>query len=186
PGDPLRRAALVHMEVSGVGADHGLVRAGHGLEREHVGPGPVGHRERLGGLAEVAAEGGQGPGGVGVVAIGRDVAAVRRLQRCDHLRVGAGGVVAGETAGIRLRVRHGWSDIRCPFIFAPASETRNAIASAMCSAGVKVGYSMSGFASRIWGVRIALTTRTFAVAAVPAKESARASVQLSAAALAAA
>ena len=56
----------------------------------------------------------------------------------------------------------------------------------MCSAGVKEEKSPSGFSSRIRGVRIASTTTMFAVAAVPAKPSARASVQASAAALAAA
>ena len=61
--------------------------------------------------------------------------------------------------------------------------TANAIASAMCSAGVKLGYSLPGFFSRIAGVRIALTTTMLAVAPVPANESASASVQVSAAAL---
>ena len=51
---------------------------------------------------------------------------------------------------------------------------------------VNVGYSLSGFASRMLGVRIASTTTMLAVASVPANESARASVQLSAAALVAA
>ena len=55
----------------------------------------------------------------------------------------------------------------------------------MSSAEVKVLYALSGFASRICGVRIALTTRMFAVAAEPAsrKLSASASVHASAAAL---
>ena len=63
-----------------------------------------------------------------------------------------------------------------------------AIASAMSSAEVKVLYGLSGFASRICGVRIALMTRMFAVAAesAAANWSASASVQLSAAALVAA
>ena len=73
-----------------------------------------------------------------------------------------------------------------PFIFAAASLQTKAIASAICSAEVKVRYSLSGFSSRMRGVRIALTTMMFAVAAVSLNESARASVQLSAAALAAA
>ena len=73
-----------------------------------------------------------------------------------------------------------------PFILDASSEQMKAIASAMCSTGVKLGYSLSGFASRIAGVRMALTTTMFAVAPVPAKESARASVQASAAAFAAA
>jgi hypothetical protein len=75
---------------------------------------------------------------------------------------------------------------RWPFIFFAASEARNAIAAAMSSAGVKVGNSLSGSSSRIRGVRIASTTTMFAVAALPSKPSARARVQASAAALAAA
>jgi hypothetical protein len=74
-----------------------------------------------------------------------------------------------------------------PFIFAAESEQMKAIASAMSSADVKVRNGFSGLSSRICGVRIALTTRTFAVAAdsSPRNESASASVQLSAAAFAA-
>src|SRR3954447_3759860 len=67
---------------------------------------------------------------------------------------------------------------------AAESEQRKAIASARSSAGVKVGRSVSGLSSRICGVSIALTTMMLAVALVPSKESARASVQASAAALA--
>ena len=75
-----------------------------------------------------------------------------------------------------------------PFIFAAPSEQMKAIASAMCSAGVKILYGLSGFASRICGVRIALMTTMLAVAVDSAarKESARARVQVSAAALVAA
>ena len=58
------------------------------------------------------------------------------------------------------------------------------MASARSSAGVKLGRSSSGFSSRIRGVSIALTTMMLAVAPVPSKESARARVQASAAALA--
>ena len=55
----------------------------------------------------------------------------------------------------------------------------------MSSVEVKVLYGLSGLASRICGVRIALMTRMLAVAADPAlrNESARASVHASAAAL---
>src|SRR5438093_749277 len=60
------------------------------------------------------------------------------------------------------------------------------IASAMSSAAVNVRNGLSGLSSRIRGVRIALTTTMLAVAEVSLKESARASVQLSAAPLAAA
>ena len=75
-----------------------------------------------------------------------------------------------------------------PFIFAAASEQRKAIASAMSSAEVKVLNGLSGLSSRICGVRIALTTTMFEVAADSAwrKESASARVQVSAAALVAA
>ncbi len=69
---------------------------------------------------------------------------------------------------------------------AAESEQRKASASAIASAGVKPGYSLRGCASRIAGVRIALITTTFAVAPVPLKESASASVQDSAAPFAAA
>src|SRR2546430_15244579 len=85
-----------------------------------------------------------------------------------------------------MLVTHGWSDSRLPFIFAAASLQTKHIASAISSAAVKVRNSFSGFSSRIRGVTIALTTITFAVAAVSLNESARARVQLSAAALAAA
>ena len=53
-------------------------------------------------------------------------------------------------------------------------------------AGVKVAYAFSGLAWRICGVRIALTTTMLAVVPVPSKPSAKARVQASAAALAAA
>ena len=56
------------------------------------------------------------------------------------------------------------SERRWPFISAAASEQRKAIASAMCSAGVKEAKSPSGLSSRIRGVRIASTTTMFAVA----------------------
>ncbi len=58
------------------------------------------------------------------------------------------------------------------------------MASAMSSAEVKVLYGLSGFASRIRGVRIALMTTMFAVAFDSAfvKASASASVHASAAA----
>ena len=57
--------------------------------------------------------------------------------------------------------------------------------SAISSAEVNVRYGLSGLSARICGVRIALITRMFAVAAEPAsrKLSARASVHDSAAAL---
>ena len=71
-------------------------------------------------------------------------------------------------------------------MLAAASLQTNAIASAICSAEVNVGYSLSGFSWRIRGVRIAFTTMMLAVALVSLNESARASVQLSAAALVAA
>ena len=57
--------------------------------------------------------------------------------------MGAGVVVAGEAA--RMPIAHGWSDSRWPFIFAAASLQTKQIASAICSAGVKVGYALSGF-----------------------------------------
>ena len=75
---------------------------------------------------------------------------------------------------------------RWPFISAAPSEQRNAIASAMCSAGVKFGNSSAGLSSRIRWVRIASTTMMLAVAPRAAKPSASASVQASAAAFAAA
>src|SRR6476469_1841014 len=78
----------------------------------------------------------------------------------------------------------GWSERRWPFMRAAESEQRKAIASARSSAGVKVGRSTPGLDSRIWGVSMALTTMMLAVALVPMKESARARVQASAAALA--
>src|SRR5215204_1272915 len=87
-------------------------------------------------------------------------------------------------AALRGAIDQGWRERRWPFMRLAASEQRKAIASARSSAGVKVGRSVSGLSSRIRGVSIALTTMMLAVARVPAKESARARVQASAAAFA--
>ncbi len=75
---------------------------------------------------------------------------------------------------------------RCPFIDDAASEQRYAIASAISSAGVNVEKSLSGLSARIAGVTMAPTTTMFAVAPVPLKRSASASVHVSEAAFAAA
>ena len=74
--------------------------------------------------------------------------------------------------------------MRCPFIFAPAGEERYTRASAICSAGTKAPQSLSGFFSRMAGVRMAGTTTTLAVAALPLKPLARARTTASDAALA--
>ena len=109
---------------------------------------------------------------------------VRPGDRLEDLGVGPRVVVGGEAT--RIGEAHGCSSSRWPFMRPAASEQRYTSASAISSAGVKDGYSLSGFRSRMPRVRIALTTTTLAVAFEPAKESASASVHDSAAAFVAA
>ena len=88
-------------------------------------------------------------------------------DRVEDLRVGARVVVGGEVVDAGASSLTGGAAAACRSSATPESEQRKAIASAMSSTGVKVGYSLSGFSSRILGVRIALTTRMLAVAPVP-------------------
>ncbi len=133
PGDPLRGAALVDMEVGGGRADHRLPGLCHGGDRDHVGAAAVEHGEGPGRRPEVLAEALPRSGGPAVGAVRGGVAVIGRRDRLEDLRVGAGVVVAGEAAaGV-----HWCSDSRWPFIRPPSSEQRKAIASARCSAGVK-------------------------------------------------
>ena len=87
-GDPLRRAALVDVQVRGRGADDRLVGAGESVDRGDVGAGAVEDQERLGLLAEVLAKALARGGRVVVVAVGDDVAVVGGGDRREDLRDG--------------------------------------------------------------------------------------------------
>ena len=106
----------------------------HGGDRDHVGAAAVEDGKGPGAGPEVLAEALLRGGGPAVGAVGGGVAVVGRRDRLEDLRVGAGVVVAGEAAA----GAHGCSASRWPFIRPPSSEQRKAIASARCSAGVKV------------------------------------------------
>ena len=76
PTHLLRRAALVDVDVRGLGADHRLPPVGHRLQRDDVGAGPVEDGVRRRAAAEVRAEQVLQPRGVDVRAVADLVPAV--------------------------------------------------------------------------------------------------------------
>src|SRR5690606_14329264 len=145
--DPLRGAALVHVDVGALGADHRAPAVGDRLEGDYVGAGAVEDRERLGRGAEVAAHDLLEVLGVGVLAVRHLVPAVGQGQGGEHLRVGAGVVVAGEAADVRVvmttrvgpRRVHGFSvsHRRFPFTSAAGFSQTPTMASARSLTSVK-------------------------------------------------
>src|SRR5690606_39190708 len=89
-------AALVGVDVGGLGADDRLPVGGHRAQRDDVGGGAVEDRPGPRPLAEVAPEHVLQRLGVDVVAVGGLVAAVGVGDGLEDLGVHAGVVVAGE------------------------------------------------------------------------------------------
>ncbi len=96
-GQFFRSAALVGVDVRGFGAEHGLERAGCGLQAENVGSGAVEDEEDVD-VSEVLAKLGAGAVGIVVVAVADGVAGVGGGQGFEHFGMHAGVVIAGETA----------------------------------------------------------------------------------------
>ena len=94
-GEALRRAALVHVDVRGLGADDGLEGPQHGGQRGDVAAGAVEDREGLDVAEELAHALLQRERPV-VVAVGGREAVVGRGDRREHGGVHAGVVVARE------------------------------------------------------------------------------------------
>ena len=115
-----RGAALVDVQVRGLGADDGLVGAEGEVEAGDVGAGAVEDEKGLGMGAEVAAEEIFGARGELISAVGGGVAFVHRRDRSHDVGVDARVVVRGEV----VREAHGCSWRRAPFIFCAASEQR--------------------------------------------------------------
>ena len=102
PAHPLGRAALVDVDVRGLGADHRAPAVGDRLKRNHIRAGAVEDREGLGGSAEVVADDPLQVLGVHVVAVRDLVPAVGQGQSGQHLGVGSRVVVTSEAANIRV------------------------------------------------------------------------------------
>ncbi len=203
-GHLLRGAALVHVDVGGLGGDDRAPAREQRLQRDHVGAGAVEDRVGLGALAEVAAEDVLEVGGVVVLAVGDLVAAVGQRDGGQDLGVDARVVVAGEAAhggvvpalgvGVGRGGHRGVSHRCCPFRSVAGRFQRSTMVSARSPTSVNPANFALGLASRISGVTRALMTRIAAAARGPSwsgsasprlrKESARARVQVSAAALA--
>jgi hypothetical protein len=96
--EALRRAALVHVDVGGLGADDRVEGARDGGQRRDVRARPAEDEEDLRRPAEPLAEEADRPLGVDVVAVGDGVAVVGRAQRVHHARVDARVVVARESS----------------------------------------------------------------------------------------
>ena len=101
--EPLRCAALVDVDVGGVGTDDGLMRSQERLEPHHIRSGAVEGEVDLGPLAEMGGEQPVGLDGPRIVAIGGDVAGVGPRDGIEHLGMGTGPVVTGECAPARRR-----------------------------------------------------------------------------------
>ena len=130
-GGLLGRAALVHVDVRGVRADHRAPAGQHGLEPDDVRPGAVEHRPHGGVLAEVLGHDLLEAGRVHVLAVGDLVAPVGLGDRREHLRVDAGVVVRGEAPLLRIvdplhvsYVPFSWS-VRTASFSAPASASHS-------------------------------------------------------------
>jgi hypothetical protein len=118
-GEPLGRAALVDVDVRGLGADDRLVGREQALQADDVGAraAPREHDGRR--HAEDVVDLTDGPLGPGVGPVGQRVAGVGPGDGLEHRRVHPRRVVAGERAGgggrertrrgghgVTLRVRH--------------------------------------------------------------------------------
>ena len=176
PRDLLGRAALVHVDVGGVGADHGAPSASViACSDDDVGAGAVEDREGLGPLAEVAAEDLLQVRGV-VVARRRRPGGRRwrgRWRRgsrggprrsCrwrSRARSGRAGAGVGAGGGVGHR---GVSHRCCPFKSVAGRFHRSAMVSARSATSVNPANLALGLASRISGVTRALMTRIAAAA----------------------
>src|SRR3954463_9375394 len=95
--EALGRAALVHVYVRALGADHGVVRARQSGEARDVRARPAEDEEDLDALAELLSKLTHGRLSVGVVAVRDRVALIGRAQSVHHARMDARVVVTRES-----------------------------------------------------------------------------------------
>ena len=97
---PLGCAALIHLDVRCGCGDDAVLRKQHGIECGDVGAGAAEDEERLRRFTQGAPQQQAGALGVLVVAVGGCVSGVDPGHRGQHVRVGAGGIVARERTGM--------------------------------------------------------------------------------------
>ena len=95
---PLRRPALVHVDMRRLGTHHRLVASAHGVDAQHVGPRAVEHQVYPRLLTEGLLEQALQPPRIFVVAVSQRMVAVGLRQRLQHLGTHSRVVVASKSS----------------------------------------------------------------------------------------
>src|SRR5437764_5326995 len=87
PGDMLRRAAFIDIDVCRYGTEHGMIRMRCGLQSQDVGSSAAKHEKDVDILPEMFLKFGLGAPGVHIIAIADRMADIDILQRCKNIRM---------------------------------------------------------------------------------------------------